>query len=83
MENNISCNIASVGKAKIKIYTELSEPLLWHETYSKFWEESYLFEYTLYLKGYKYTGEGKVLKGFKSALVVMKEQRKTDNLYVL
>ena len=34
-------------------------------------------------KGYKYTGEGGVLKISKGALVVMKGYQKTDMLYVL
>jgi len=38
---------------------------------------------TLDSKGYKCTGEGGVLKVSKGALIVMKGQRKTANLYVL
>ena len=38
---------------------------------------------TLEAKGYKYTGEGGVLKISKGALVVMKGHQKTTMLYVL
>ena len=38
---------------------------------------------TLDAKGYKYTGEGGVVKVSKCALVMMKRQKRSANLYVL
>ena len=38
---------------------------------------------TLDSKGYKYTGGGGALKASKCALIVMKGQKRTTNLYIL
>lgn len=72
MGDNASCKIVGIGNVGIKIFDEVVRTLgdMRHVPNLK---RNLITLSTLDLKGYKYTGEGKVLKVNKCALAMMKE----------
>ena len=82
MGNNASCKVAGIGTIRIKMFDEVVRTLgnIRHVPNLK---RNLISLSTLNAKGYKYTGEGGVLKINKEALVVMKGHQKTVMLYVL
>ena len=71
MGNNASCKIAGIGMVKIKMFDEFLRTLsdVRHIPNLK---RNLISLSTLDLKGYKYIGEGGVLKVSKGVSVVMK-----------
>lgn len=82
MGNNASCKIAGPGIVRIKMFDGVVRTL-GNVKHAPDLKRNLISLGTLDSKGYKYTGEGGVLKVSKGALIVMKGQRKTANLYVL
>ena len=82
MGNNTPCKIAGIGTVRIRMFDGVVRTLgdVRHVPDLK---RNLISLSTLDSNGYKYTGEGGVLKVCKGALVVMKGQRKSANLYVL
>ena len=82
MGNNASCKVAGIGTIHIRMFDEVVRTLgdVKHVLDLK---RNLISLSTLDAKGYKYTGEGGVLKISKGALVVMKGHQKTARLYVL
>ena len=82
MVNNASCKAAGIRTVRIKIFDGVVHTLgdVRHVLDLKM---NLISLSTLDTKGYKYTGEGGVLKISKRALVVMKGHQKTSMLYVL
>ena len=80
--NNASCRIAGIGTIKIKMYDGVVRTLgdVRHVPDLK---RNLISLSTLDSKGYKYTGEGGVLKISRGSLVVMKGHKQAANLYVL
>ena len=82
MGNNVSCKVASIGTVRIKMFDRVVRTLgdVRHVPDLK---RNLISLSTLDTRGYKYTGEGGVLKISKGALIVMKGHQKTTMLYVL
>ena len=82
MGNNASFKVVGIGIVRIKMFDEVVCALggIKHVTDLK---RNLISLSTLDAKGYKYTGEGGVLKINKGALVVMKGYQKIAMLYVL
>ena len=81
MGNHASCKVASIGTVRIRMFDGIVRTLgdFRHVPDLK---RNLISLTTLNAKGYKYTGEGGVLKISKRALVVMKGHQKTIMLYV-
>ena len=81
MGNNATCKVASSATVHIKMFNGVVRTLsdIRHVPDLK---RNLISLSTLDAKGYKYTGEGGVLKISKGALVVMKGHQKTTMLYV-
>ena len=71
MGNNASCKVASIGTIRIRMFDRIVRTLgdVRHVPHLK---RNLISLSTLDVKGYKYTGEGGVLKISKGTLVVMK-----------
>ena len=82
MGNNASCKVAGIGTVRIKMFDAIVHAL-GDVIHIPDLERNLISLSTLDAKGYKYTGEGGVLKISKGALVVMKGHQKTAMLYVL
>lgn len=82
MGNNVSCKIAGIGTVKIKMFDGVVRTLV-DVRHVPDLKRNLISLSTLDSKGYKYTGEGGVLKVSKGALVVMKGHKRSANLYVL
>ena len=82
MGNNASCKTAGLGTVYIRMFDGVVRTLgdVRHVPNLK---RNLISLSTLDAKGYKYTGEGAVLKISKGALVVMKGHQKTTMLYVM
>ncbi|KAG6469553.1 hypothetical protein ZIOFF_070482 [Zingiber officinale] len=82
MGNNASCGIACIRTVRIKKFDGVVQTLgdVRHVPDIK---RNLISLSTLDSKGYKYTGEGGVVKASKGSLVVMKGYIKTIDLYVL
>ena len=82
MGNNVSCKVAGIGTVRIRMFDGVVHTLgdVRHVLVLK---RNLIYLSTLDAKGYKYTGEGGVLKISKGALIVMKGHQKTVMLYVL
>ena len=82
MGNNASCKVAGIGTVRIKMFDGVVRTLgdVRHVPDLK---RNLISLSTLDSKGYKYTGEGGVLKIGKGALVMMKGQQRSARLYVL
>ena len=82
MSNNASCKVAIIGTVRIKMFDGVVRTLgdIRHVPDLK---KNLISLSTLIEKGYKYTGEGGVLKISKGSLVVMKGHQKIPMLYVL
>ena len=82
MGNNASCKVAGIRTVHIRMFDGVVGALgdVRHVPGLK---RNLISSSTLDAKGYKYTGEGGVLKISKGALVVMKGHQKTAMLYVL
>ena len=82
MGNNASCKVAGIRTVHIRMFDGVIRTLgdVRHVLDLK---RNLISLSTLNAKGYKYTGEGGVLKISKRALVVMKIHQKTAMLYVL
>ena len=82
MSNNASCKVAVIGTVRIKMFDGVVRTLgdIIHVPDLK---NNLISLSTLIVKGYKYTGEGGVLKISKGALVVMKGHQKIPILCVL
>ena len=82
MGNNASCKVAGIGIVHIKMFDGVVRTLsdVKHVLNLK---RNLISLSTLDAKGYKYTGEGGVLKISKGALVKMKGHQKTAMLYVM
>ena len=82
MGNNASCKVASIGIVRIRMFDGVVRTLgeVKHVPNLK---RNLISLSTLDAKGYKYIGDGGVLKISKEALVVMKGHQKTAMLYVL
>ena len=82
MGNNVSCKVASVGTIKIRMFDGVVKTL-GNVRYVPNLKRNFISLRTLDSKGYRYTGEGGVLKISKSSPVVMKGHKKIANLYVM
>ena len=82
MGNNASCKVASIETVHIKMFDGVVRTLS-DVNHVPDLKRNLIFLSTLNAKGYKYTGEGGVLKINKGALVLMKGHQKTAMLYVL
>ena len=82
MGNDAPCKISSVGTVRIKMFDGILRTLRDVKHIINLKMDLILLS-SLDLKGYKYTGEGGALKVNKAALVVIKGQKRTANLYVL
>ncbi|PON46548.1 hypothetical protein PanWU01x14_250800 [Parasponia andersonii] len=82
MGNNAPCKVTGVGTVKIKMFDRVVRTLsgMRHVPDLK---RNLISLSTFDSKGYKYTGEGGVLKVSRGALVVMKGQKRAAELYVL
>ena len=82
MGNNASCRIAGIGTVRVKMFDGTIRTLgdVRHVPDMK---RNLISLSTLDSKGYRYTGEGGVVKVSKGSLVVMKGLKKTASLYVL
>ena len=82
MGNNASFKVAGIGIVHIKMFDGVVRTLsdVKHVLNLK---RNLISLSTLNAKGYKYTGEGGVLKISKGALVKMKGHQKTAMLYVM
>ena len=80
--NNASCKVAGIRTIHIKMFDGVvrTPSDVKHVPNLK---RNLISLITLNAKGYKYTGEGGVLKISKGALIVMKGHQKTTMLYVL
>ena len=82
MGNNASCKVAGIGTVKIKMFDGVVRTLS-DVRHIPDLKRNLISLSTLDAKGYKYTGEGGVLKISKGALVSMKGTRQAGKLYVL
>ena len=82
MGNNASCKVASIGTIRIRMFDGVVCTLGDVRRVLGL-KRNLISLSTLDTKGYKYTGEGGVLKISKGALVVMKGHQKIAMLYVL
>ncbi|KAE8688972.1 hypothetical protein F3Y22_tig00110945pilonHSYRG00013 [Hibiscus syriacus] len=82
MGNNASCKITGIGSVKVNMHDGIVRTLsdVRHVPDLKC---NLILLSTLDTKGYKYSGEGGVLKVSKGSLVVMKAKKKNERLYVL
>ena len=80
--NNASCRIASIVIVRIKMFDGVIRTFGDVRHVSEL-NRNFISISTLNSKGHKFTGEGGTLKISKYALVVMKRQQKSTNLYVL
>ena len=82
MGNNASCEVEDIGTVRIKMFDGVVRTLgdVKHVLDLK---RNLISLNTFDAKGYKYIGEGGVLKISKLALVVIKGHQKTIVLYVL
>ena len=82
MGNNAPCKIASVGIVRSKMFDRVVMTLgdIRHILDLK---RNLISLSTLDVNEYKYTGEGGVVKISKGALVMMKRQKRSIDLYVL
>lgn len=79
--NNTLCQIASIERVRINTFDGIIRTLdeVRHVPYLK---RVLIFSSTLNSKGYKYTGERRVLEANKGARVLLKRQKRFQ-LYVL
>lgn len=82
MGNNASCKVAGIGTVKIRMFDGVVRTLS-DVRHIPDLKKNLISLGTLDGKGYKYTGEGGVLKISKGALVSMKGTRQAGKLYVL
>ena len=82
MENNIPYKIVGIGTIRIKMFDGVVRTL-GDVRYVPDLKRNLISLSTLGSNGYRYTGEGGVSKVTKGAIIVMKGQSKTTNLYVL
>ena len=82
MGNNVSCKVAGIGTVRIRMFDGVVRTLS-DVRHVLVLERNLIYLTTLDAKGYKYTGEGGVLKISKGALIVMKGHQKTAMLYVM
>ena len=82
MGNDASCKIAGVGTIRIQMFDGVVRTL-GNVKYILDLKRNLISLSTLDANGYKYTGEGGVLKVSKGSLVLMKGKRNAANLYVL
>ena len=82
MGNNVSCKLVGIGTVHIRIFDGVVRTLgdVIHVLDLK---RNLISMSTLDVKGYKYTGEGGVLKICKEALVMIKGHQKAAMLYVM
>ena len=82
MGNNTSCKVVGIGIVHIKMFDRVVRTL-GDIRHVLDWKRNLISLSTHDVKGYKYTGEGGVLKISKGALVVVKGHQKNAMLYVL
>ena len=82
MGNNAYCKVAGIGTVRIKMFDRVVCTLGDIKHFSDL-KRNLISMSTLNVKGYKYIGEGGLLKISKGALVVMKGHQKIVMLYVL
>ena len=82
MGNNAYCKVASIGTVRIKMFDRVVCALGEVKHFPDL-KRNLISMSTLDVKGYKYIGEGGLLKISKGALVVMKGHQKIVMLYVL
>ena len=82
MRNNASFKIASIGTVKIKMFDGVVRTLGDVRPIPDL-KRNLISLSTLDAKKYKYIGEGGVVKVSKGALIMMKVQKRSANLYVL
>ena len=82
MGNDASCKIVGVGTVRIKMFDVIVR-MLANVKHVQYLKRNLILLSTLDSKGYKYTDEGGALKVSNVALIVMKGQKRTANLYIL
>ena len=82
MGDNSSCKVAGIGSVQIKMFDGIVRTLT-DVRHIPDLKRNIISLSTLDTKGYKYSGEGGVLKVSKGSLVVMKADIKSVNLYHL